>query len=67
MHMLFSGTTLHGLAQDRHAARASSWMVVGTAEAVACFAESDWVEPGNMGAVLTDDFADLLELLCPLR
>ena len=54
-------------AQDRHAARASSWMVVGTSEVIAAFADLAWSEPGHPGPVLTDDFADLLQLLRPFR
>jgi hypothetical protein len=54
-------------AQDLYAARPSSWMVVGTPEAIAGFADLGWIDPGDARSVLTDDFADMLQLLRPFR
>jgi len=54
-------------AVDRYAAQPSSWVVAGTSDAIAGFADLGWTAPEHPGPVLTDDFADLLQLLRPLR
>jgi hypothetical protein len=54
-------------AVERYAAQPSSWVVVGTPGAIAAFSALGWAEPSRPGPVLTDDFADLLQLLRPLR
>lgn len=51
----------------RLVAKATSWVVVGAPDAVARYTAAGWREPAKPGPVLTDDFADLLHLLRPLR
>lgn len=53
--------------EARSAAQPTSWVVAGAPAAVAGFADLGWTEPGGPGPVLTDDFADLLQLLRPFR
>ena len=54
-------------AVERYAAQASSWVVAGTPEAIAGLGALGWADPRDPDPVLTDDFADLLRLLRPLR
>ena len=53
-------------ATGRDAAQSSAWVVVGTPDAIAGFSALGWADPGRPGPELTDDFADLLQLLRPL-